>query len=273
MARSALAGKVVFITGASAGIGRAIAEEMAQYDAKLILTARREDRLNDIKNQIGRYSANIISSPCDVTKEQDLQTAIELAHEQLGKIDIVVANAAIPMSGKFESLKLEDYRKEFETNVFGLLQTCYTTLEDLKQTKGTLVLIGSVSGYISSPGSSAYAMSKFAIRAFAEAIRSELSVHGIKVVLISPGFVESELRLIDNQGIYHPEQADWVPSFLVMPADKAARQIVKAIIKGKREKFITWHGYFTYWIRQHVPWLYFLLIDRVQKKFRPHRKK
>jgi len=196
------------------------------------------------------------------------RSAVNLAHRHFGDIDIVVANAAIPMDGKFESLSMENYRTEFETNVFGVLQTSYAALDDLKRTRGILVLIGSTTAYVSTPGSSAYSMSKFAVRAFAEAVKIELAVHGIKVVLITPGWVASEMRLTDNQGRYHPDKDDWAPPFLVMPAEKAARQIAKAIARGSREKFITWHGYFGYWIRQYLPWLYFFVVGTLTRRFR-----
>jgi len=261
--------KIVLITGASSGIGYALAGEMARSGAKIVLAARRLDRLNRLKTELKPVAENLAISQCDVTRSDDLGRALDLAHNAFGEIDIVIANAAIPMHGRFENLKTENYRKEFETNVFGVLQTCYAALDDLKKTRGTLVLMGSVSSYISSPASSAYAMSKYAVRAFAEAVRSELAGYGIKVVLISPGFVASEIRLTDNQGKFHPEYKDWVPSFLVMPAEKAARQIARAIVKGKHEKFITWHGFFSYWIRQHLPWFYFSVFELVNNRFRP----
>jgi short-subunit dehydrogenase len=84
---------------------------------------------------------------------------------------------------------------------------------------------------------------------------------GIKVVLITPGFVESEMRMVDNRGVYDPTRKDCVPSFLVMSAEKAARKIARAIYKGKREKFIGFNGYIGYWFRQYTPWLYFALLN------------
>jgi short-subunit dehydrogenase len=116
-------------------------------------------------------------------------------------------------------------------------------------------------GYMATPGTSAYSMSKFAVRAFAETVHSELAKYGINVILINPGFIESEIRLVDNRGIYDPKRKDWVPSFIVMKADKAARIIAKAIYRGKREKFIGIYGYLGYWFRQYMPWLYFALLS------------
>lgn len=253
--------KVILITGASSGIGRALALEFSRQGASVVLTARRKSLLYELAEEIKNLGGTAFAVPCDITEEKDLPQAVREANKKLGSIDIAVANAAIPMHGNFDKLSLSHYRHIIETNVFGLLGTAYACLDDLKKKQGTLVLMGSSSSYIAFPGSSAYAMSKFAVRAFAEAVHNELAEHGIHVVLISPGFIESEIRMIDNKGIYHPDRKDWVPSWLVMPAEKAARKMVRAIYRQKREKFITVNGYLGYWIRQYAPWLYFSTLN------------
>ena len=253
--------KNILITGASSGIGYALALELARQGARLILTARRIDRLEKLVKIIDNNSGEAISLPVDVTKEEDLKNAVRVAQKKFGSIDIVIANAAIPMHGNFDQLVPEDYKRILETNVFGVLNTAYAGLNDLKKNKGKLVLIGSGMAYMATPGTSAYSMGKFAVRAFAETAYSELGKDGIKVMLINPGFVESEIRLVDNSGKYNPNRKDWVPSFLVMSAEKAAKKIAKAIYRGKREKFIGFSGYVGYWFRQYTPWLYFALLN------------
>jgi len=253
--------KNVLITGASSGIGYALALELANRGANLIVTARRKDRLQNLVALIEDNGGHAQSIITDVKKESDLQQAVTRAHQTYGPIDIVIANAAIPMHGNFDELSTDNFKQIFETNVFGVLNTVYACLDDLKKSQGSLVIISSVMGYMATPGTSAYSMSKFAVRAFAETVHSELAKHGIKVILINPGFVESEIRLVDNRGSYNPNRKDWVPSFLVMRAEKAARIIAKAIYRGKREKFIGFYGYLGYWFRQYLPWLYFALIN------------
>jgi short-subunit dehydrogenase len=125
--------------------------------------------------------------------------------------------------------------------------------------------------YMSTPGTSAYSMSKFAIRAFAETVRNELYDCGIRVILINPGFVESEMRQVDNYGVRDPNRKDWVPSFLVMSAEKAAQKMARAIYKKKREKFIGFSGYVGYWFRQYTPWLYFALLSTGNRMMRGQR--
>jgi short-subunit dehydrogenase len=258
--------KNVLITGASAGIGRALAFEFAAEGANLIITARRKDLLDELATEIETNGGKALAIRCDVTNSEDIKNVVKAVHEQIGIIDIAVANAGIPMSGNISSLTIDAYQRVFDTNVLGVVKTAFAIIDDLRAAGGSLVLIGSVAGHIAFPGSSAYAMSKFAVRAFSESLRGELSPQGIKVILISPGFVESELRRIDNQGIYHPDHDDWVPSRMIISAEKCAKKIIYAIHKNKREKIITVNAHIGYWFRQYTPWLFFFMADMVNRK-------
>ena len=261
MIRQNFKDKNVLITGASSGIGYNLSLELASRGANLILIARREHRLQELAQKIKKNDRKVLIIVGDVREKNDFQKVITRAHHEIGQIDIAVANAAIPTNGNFEDLTTDAYRRIFATNVFGVLNTTYACLNDLKNTKGTLVIIGSTMAYLATPGTSAYSMSKFAVRAFAETVRNELFEHEIKVILLNPGFVESEMRQIDNDGILDPERKDWAPSILVMSAQKAARKMAKAIYRKKREKFIGFNGYIGYWFRQYAPWLYFALLS------------
>ena len=247
--------KTVFITGASSGIGAALAREFAHRKANLVLTARRRDRLEALSKELSGESRTVLPVTCDVTDEKQLAQAVQLSLEKLGKIDIVIANAGFGVAGKLEKLSVQDYERQFQTNIFGVLKTIYATLEPLKKSRGTLVLIGSVSGYISLPGVSAYSMSKFAIHALASSIRYELSKSGVSVVLIAPGFVESEIRQVDNSGKFHAATAEPIPKWLVMSTERAARQMVNAIAKKRPEQIITLHGKIGVFIKRHFPWM------------------
>jgi short-subunit dehydrogenase len=160
----------------------------------------------------------------------------------LGPASLVLVNAGFGVSGPLMELTVGDYRRQFETNWFGALNTIYATLDDLLLTRGRLVLVGSVAGHVSLPGGSAYAASKFALRALAEALRPELAPRGVSVTLISPGFVHSEFRQVDNRGQFNPEARDPVPSWLVMPTAKAARLIERAVDRRCAERVVTGHA-------------------------------
>lgn len=259
--------KVVMITGASSGIGEALAREFGKNKAALVLLARRVDRLERIAKEIGKDTTCIFLE-CDVTKEDHLIKAVQATRDRFGRIDIVVANAGFGVVGRFETLSVDDYRRQFETNVFGVIKTIKTTLEDIKASKGTIVIVGSISGHISMAGSSAYCMSKFAIRALAESLYLEMKDFGVNVVLVSPGFVESEIRKVDNLGHLHPNAKDPVPRYLVMPAQHAAREILEAIRKRKQEAVITGHGKLLVGLNRLCPSLI-----RFMLRFAPERRK
>ena len=244
-------GQIVLITGASSGIGYSLAKEFAHRGAKLVLTARRKDRLSSLEAELKAKGADAISIACDVTRDGDLENAFERARQTFGKVDIVVANAGFSVAGDVEELSIEDYRRQFETNVFGVLRTVRASLHELKRNHGSLVLIGSVMDSVSLPGSSPYAMSKFAIRALAESLSNELKPAGVSVTLISPGFISTEIRMVDNQGKLVAGSKDPIPQWLCMPADKAARQIIRAVARGKREQTITFHGKLAVFLSRH----------------------
>ena len=198
---------------------------------------------------------------CDVTRDGELERAVAQVRDALGRIDVVVANAGFGVVGRIDRLTIEDYRRQFETNVFGVLRTIYATLDDLKRTRGRLAILGSVSGHLATPGGSPYAMSKFAVRALADALRNELRPAGIAVTLLSPGFVESEIRLIDNQGRLKTADRDVVPTWLRMRSDTAARKIVTAIERKRREAVITGHGKALVFVARHLPGLMSALVS------------
>jgi short-subunit dehydrogenase len=247
--------KSVFITGASSGIGEELAWQLSQLDARLTLTARRRELLDALAQRIsksGMPSPLVISA--DVTRDADIPNAISETLRAYGKLDIVIANAGFGVVGPFKKLTVEDYRRQFETNVFGLLRTVYAALPAIEQSRGNVVLLGSVAGWAASPGASPYAMSKFAIRALANAITPELALSGVKVTLISPGFVDSNIRRVDNQGTFHESAKEPISSRFVMPTDKAVRQILRAVARGQREAIITGHGKALVALSRFAPW-------------------
>jgi short-subunit dehydrogenase len=245
----------VLITGASSGIGAALAREFARQRAHLVLIARRTDRLAALAAELGQRGHRALALAGDVTVDGDVERAAAAARSTFGRLDVVVANAGFGVVGPVESLTLDDYRHQFETNVFGVLRTIRATLVDLKASRGRLAIIGSVSGHVATPGSSPYAMSKFAVRALAEALGHEVAPTGVAVTLVSPGFVESEIRRVDNTGVFRPESREPIPAWLVMPSERAARHIVRGIARRRREIIVTGHGKFAVFIQRHAPWL------------------
>ena len=192
-------------------------------------------------------------APGYVTRDGDLERAVALAVEKFGRLDVAVANAGFGVTGLVERLTIEDFRRQFETNVFGALRTLYAALPELKKTRGVFVPIGSVSGHVSTPTTAPYSMSKFALRTLAETLRAELAPHGVGVTLVSPGFIRTEIRTVDNKGQVHAGAKDPVPGWLQMPAEVAARKIVWAVRRRKRERILTAHGKIGVWAQRYFP--------------------
>lgn len=243
----------VFITGASSGIGEALARAFALEGARLALAARRLERLESVRQELMPAAAEVLAVPCDVTSRPSLDAAVAQTAEAFGGIDVAVANAGFGVTGFFQDLSTADFRRQFETNVFGLLDTVYAVLPHVRASKGRLALISSVSGRVGSPASSPYVASKFAVTGLAASIYYDLRADGVSVTCIEPGFVESKIRMTDNAGRFHEDWNDPVPPWLVVPRDRAARAIVSAIYKRKPEAVITGHGKLAVWSARHFP--------------------
>ncbi len=235
------AGKVVLITGASSGIGEALAAEAVERGANVVLAARRGDRLAALVERFGKGRS--LAVVCDVTRETDLADAVQAAHT-FGPVDVVIANAGFARSGRFENMSLSDYEEQFDTNVYGVIRTIRQCLPDLKRTRGAAAVVGSANGYLSLPGYSAYCMSKHAVRSLCACLRHELSGAGVRVTHLVPGFIQSEFRHLDEEGNYQRESKDPIPDWLVAPTRPAARSMLTAIAAGKEEHVITGHAHF-----------------------------
>jgi short-subunit dehydrogenase len=249
-------GKAILITGASSGIGEELAEQLARHGALLTLAARRADVLARLGQRIadaGGSSPQIIE--CDVTRDGDVERAVAETVRARGKLDIAFANAGFGVAGPFAKLSLADYRRQLETNVFGVLRTLYAALPEVARTRGQLVITGSVAGWVAAPGVSAYAMSKFALRALANSITPELAQRGVALTLLSPGFVESNIRRVDNRGNLHPDSPEPLPAWLVVSRRKAVREALRAVARRRREVIVTGHGRMLVAMERFAPWI------------------
>ncbi len=248
------------ITGASSGIGAALARAYAHRGANLILVARRLDRLEGLAEKLILYNRKVLFLQADVSQDGELERAVAQARAQLPSLDVVIANAGFGVAGIAERLNLEDYRRQFETNVFGVLRTFYATFAELKKSQGSFAVIGSVNGYLSLPGNSAYGMSKHAVRAWADSLYHEGRQVGVSVTHISPGFIATEIRQVNNQGEFLQNAKDPIPGWLCASPDRAAGVIVRAVEARVRERSITFHGWLVIRLVRHFPQLTHWLI-------------
>lgn len=261
--------KTVFITGASSGIGEALAREFAQRGFNLALCARRTDRLNTLADEFKKWGVQSLPLACDVTKTDSIKNAVQKTIETFGRLDITIANAGFGVTGYLEDLHLDDYKRQFDTNVLGVLDTIFQTLPEIKKNRGNIAIMGSVSSHVPFSASTPYSMSKFSVKALSLGLRQELKKDGVSVTLISPGFVDTEILYVNNHGVKLEEKKHKIPSFWFMPAEKAAKKMVKAILKGKRERIITAHG----WIGVQLHRFFPSLTEKLLHQGEPERKK
>jgi short-subunit dehydrogenase len=251
--------KVVFITGASSGIGAATARAFAREGARVALAARRKERLETLAGEITKSGGTAMVVACDVCQRSSLDAAVAEIVAAWGGIDVVLANAGFGVAGAVAKLTTDDFRRQFDTNFFGVIDTLYAALPHLIESKGRFGVVASVAGRVATPLTAPYCSSKFALVGFTEALYYELRRKDVSVTCINPGFVTSEIRSVNNDGQY-TEAPDPVPQWLVMPAETAARQVVRGLYRRKAEIVITLHGKLAVALNRHFPGLMRLLV-------------
>jgi NAD(P)-dependent dehydrogenase (short-subunit alcohol dehydrogenase family) len=247
--------RVAFITGGSTGIGAAVGVQLAREGAGVALAARHEDTLIEAGRAIEAAGGQALAVACDVTDRASIDAAVAKTIERFGRIDLVLANAGFGVNGPFADLTTGDYRRQFDTNFFGVVDTVYATLPHLVASRGRLGIVSSVLGTIARPNMSAYVASKFAVTGLTETLAYELAAQGVSVTCISPGLVESRFRRVDNQGRFHEEWKEPAPERFIVPADRAAREIVNALYRRRVHAVITGHGRLGVFVFRHAPWL------------------
>jgi short-subunit dehydrogenase len=255
--------QVIWITGASSGLGKYMALEFAKKGAKLALSARRVDKLEEVLAQINALGADGIIVPCDILEESEIEKAAQTVFGHYGKLDVAVANAGYGVVGKIEELTAKEWRRQMDINVIGLALTAKYAIPFLKLSKGRLALIGSVAAYIPNPKTGAYGASKAAVRSIGQTLQLELKRTGVSCTVIHPGFVDSDITRVDNEGIYNPEGLDPRPKNLMWPTEKAAQLMVSAISRRKKSFVFTGHGKFIAFIGQHFPIIAAWLIGKM----------
>ncbi len=187
--------KTIIITGASEGIGKALALALATEKPRLVLAARRLEPLQAVADACIALGAQAIAVPCDVAKRDDCTALIAAAQAQFGGIDVLVNNAGVSMHGWFEDITDTGvYEKLFQINVMGAIHCTHAALPALKASRGVIVGVSSLAGKTGVPARTTYCMSKFAMNGFFEALRIELVDDGVAVCMVQPGVVATEIR-------------------------------------------------------------------------------
>lgn len=250
--------KVVIITGASSGIGEAVARKFASHGSKVMMAARSEDRLASIVNELREQKLEASYLKTDVSREEECRTLIEKTVEKYGAINILVNNAGISMRACFDDVDLKVLHTLMDVNFWGTVYCTKYALPYLLAGKGSVIGVSSIAGFHGLPGRTGYSASKFAVHGFLETIRIENLKKGLHVMIIAPGFTATEIRkhalLADGreQGISPKDEKN------LMTSEYVAKWVLKGIRKKKRNKILTWEGRLTALFQRIVP----TLIDR-----------
>ncbi|CAA9405784.1 MAG: hypothetical protein AVDCRST_MAG22-1552 [uncultured Rubrobacteraceae bacterium] len=230
-----LDGKVAVVTGASSGIGEAAAEALAAEGASVVIAARREDRLSDLAKRIEEGGGRVLATACDVADEGQAHGLIHRAEEEFGRVDILVNNAGVMLLSTIGKGLSDEWRRMFDVNVLGLLYTTDAAVETMKkQGGGHLVNISSVAGRkVSRDSSGVYAGSKFAVGAISEGLRQELLEDNIRVTIVEPGAVATELtdHITDEDA---RESLSGLLNLEILQAEDIAGAIVYAVTQPER---------------------------------------
>jgi short-subunit dehydrogenase len=246
--------KVTIITGASSGIGKAMAFEAAQRGARLVLAARNLNSLNAILTQLKAKDVEAIAIKTDVSKEEDCKKLINEAVNHFGKIDILINNAGISMRSLFKDVDINVIRRLMDVNFWGTVYCSKYALPYLLKTKGSIVGVISIAGHVGLPGRSGYSASKFAIRGFLDTLRTENLKTGLHVLVAAPGFTASNIRKValDANGSGQGETPR--DESKMMSAEEAAVRILNAVRKRKKSLILTFtEGKLTVFLNKFFP--------------------
>ena len=246
--------KIVVITGASSGIGKALAEEFAKRGANVVLGARQYVTLCEITADLeARYPIKALAVQTDVSKMEDCGLLIKQALLTFGKIDVLINNAGLSMRALFNEVDLAVLKNLMDVNFWGTVYCTKYALPEILKTNGSIVAISSIAGYRGLPGRTGYSSSKFAMNGFMESLRTELLKTGVHVMVACPGFTTSNIRIaaLAKDGHAHGETS--MEEGKMMTAEQVATIICDGIATRKRTLIMTGQGKLAVWMNKLFP--------------------
>lgn len=246
-------GKVVIITGASSGIGKACAFEFADNGASVVLAARQENELKKTEEEIKMHGGDAMSVKTDVRNIEDCKMLITKTLEKYKKIDVLINNAGISMRASFEDLDLSVIKELMDTNFYGAVYCTKFALPYLLEQKGTIIGISSISGLTPLPGRTDYCASKYAMDGFFNTLRLENIKKGLNVLVVHPGFTSSNIRKAALNKLGVPQIETPRDESKMMPPKEVARIIVKATLNRDKNLILTHRGKLIVWLYKNFP--------------------
>jgi short-subunit dehydrogenase len=254
---------VIIITGASSGIGRELAYQLAGQGASLSLAARDQGRLDEVAAECRKFGGKALIVPTDVADPAQCSALVRKTIEQYKRIDVLINNAGLSMSARFDEISdIGLFEHLMQVNYLGSVYCTYYALPYLKQTRGRIVGISSLTGKNGVPTRSGYAASKHAMAGFFDSLRIELADSGVTVTMIYPGFVSTEVRKRSLGSDGKPRGESHLDEEKVMPAGSCAQMIIQASERRKREMVMTLRGKAGLWMKLIAP----KIVDRTALK-------
>jgi len=251
--------KTVVITGASSGIGAALAIEYAKKKWQIVLAARSVEKLNEIAKECENLGAKILVTSCDVSKKTDCENLINQTIEKFKHIDVLINNAGISMRALFNDCKTDVLEQLMAVNFWGAVYCTKYALPYLLKTKGSVVGVSSIAGIKGLPARTGYSASKFALHGFLESLRIENLKTGLHVLVACPGYTASNIRnsALNSNGNAQSESP--LNEQKLMSAEKVATNIIAAIEKRKSYTYMSLEGKMLYYLNKFFP----LLMDKI----------
>lgn len=262
-----LKNKTVIITGASSGIGRALAYRFAAEGANLLLAARQYPKMCEIAQDIEQQTGvKAVAFAADVSQEEYCENIVNESVRLFGGVDILVNNAGISMRALFEELNLNVLHEVMNVNFWGTVYCTKYALPELLKSKGTIVGISSIAGYKGLPGRTGYSASKFAMQGFLESVRIENLKKGLHVMIACPGFTASNIRNVALSKDGSAQSESPLNEKKIMQPEEVADAIVRGVINRKRTLIMTGQGKLTVFLNKWFPHLVDVLVYNYFKK-------
>lgn len=253
--------KVIVITGGTDGIGKELVSQFLAEGSRVATCGRSEEKLQLLREEFPGKDLLIVS--CDVSDAAQCKTFIDQAIDRFGHIDVLINNAGISMRSPFNEVSVETMKRVMDINFMGAVYCTRYAIESIINNKGSIVGISSIAGYRGLPGRSGYSASKFALRGWMEALRSELLDSGVNVLWISPGFTRSNVRKAALNKSTEAQGVSPLNEDKLMTAEECATHIIKAIKNRKRSLILTFKGKQTVFMNKYFP----SLTDRLTRNF------
>lgn len=245
-------GKIVLITGGSSGIGKALAYRLAKQGAQVIITGRNTASLSATKAEFSKESLSLHYCTADVSRIEDHKKTADFIQNKFGKLDLLINNAGISMRALFEEVDLDTFRQVMEINFFGTVYATKLSLPLLQKGAGGIIGISSVAGLRGLPARTGYSASKFAMYGFLEALRTEWTYKNRHILIVSPGFIASNIRKTALNAQGKQQKATPRQESKMMTADECAQRVISAFVKKKKHLVLTSQGKLLYWVNRFL---------------------